>query len=111
VYLQHNSDPVVFFAPELALREPDWLKPGQRGPDVSARMGWIPLVTMWQVALDLPGAGGVPYGFGHMYSYRSNLESWVQIAQPPGWTDAQTERLVPILEAQPDYNAEPDASS
>lgn len=105
VYLQHNSDPVVFFSPDLAFREPDWLKPGQRGPDISREMGWFPLVTMWQVALDLPGAGNVPWGFGHMYSYRSNLESWVQVAQPEGWTDARTDRLVDILEAQPEYNA------
>jgi uncharacterized membrane protein len=110
VYLQHNSDPVVFFSPRLALEEPDWLKPGQRGPDISAEMGWFPLVTMWQVALDLPGAGNVPWGFGHMYPYRSNLESWVQITQPEGWTDAETDRLVTILDAQPDYNAEAQSS-
>jgi uncharacterized membrane protein len=111
VYLQHNSDPVVFFAPELALQMPDWLKPGQRGPDISPEMGWFPLVTMWQVALDLPGAGNVPWGFGHLYSYRANLESWVQITQPEGWTKAKTEKLVPILDAQPDYNAVADSSS
>ena len=92
VYLQHNSDPVVFFSPELALEEPDWLKPGQRGPDISPEMGWFPLVTMWQVALDLPGAGNVPWGFGHMYTYRSNLESWVQITQLEGWTDGEDGR-------------------
>jgi len=105
VYLQHNSDPVVFFSPELAFQEPDWLKSGQRGPDISPEMGWFPLVTMWQVALDLPGAGNVPWGFGHLYTYRANLESWVQITQPEGWTKAKTEKLVPILDAQPDYNA------
>ena len=31
-------------------------------------MGWVPLVTMWQVLLDMPGAGNVPAGYGHMYS-------------------------------------------
>ena len=111
VYLQHNSDPVVFFSPELALEPPDWLEPGQRGPDISPEMGWFPLVTMWQVALDLPGAGNVPWGFGHLYSYRSNLESWVEITQPEGWTPAKTDQLVTILDAQPDYNAAADSSS
>ncbi len=105
VYLQHNSDPVVFFSPDLAFQVPDWLKPGQRGPDISTEMGWFPLVTMWQVALDLPGAGNVPWGFGHMYTYRSNLESWVQVTQPEGWTTAKTDKLVTILDAQPDYDA------
>ena len=111
VYLQHNSDPVVFFSPELALESPDWLEPGQRGPDISPEMGWFPLVTMWQVALDLPGAGNVPWGFGHLYSYRSNLESWVEITQPEDWTSVKTDQLVTILDAQPDYNAAADSSS
>ena len=111
VYLQHNSDPVVFFAPELAFQQPDWLVPGQRGPDISPEMGWFPLVTMWQVALDLPGAGNVPWGFGHMYTYRSNLESWVEITQPEDWTTAKTDQLVTILEAQPTYEEAADSSS
>ena len=111
VYLQHNSDPVVFFAPELAFEEPAWLVPGQRGPDISPEMGWFPLVTMWQVALDLPGAGNVPWGFGHMYTYRSNLESWVEITQPEDWTTAKTDQLVTILEAQPTYEEAADSSS
>ena len=36
-------------------------------------MGWVPLVTMWQVLLDMPGAGNVPTGYGHMYSARANM--------------------------------------
>ena len=111
VYLQHNSDPVVFFAPELAFQQPDWLVPGQRGPDISPEMSWFPLVTMWQVALDLPGAGSVPWGFGHMYTYRSNLESWVEITQPEDWTTEKTDELVSILEAQPTYEEAADSSA
>jgi uncharacterized membrane protein len=111
VYLQHNSDPVVFFDYRLAFEVPEWLEPGQRGPDISETMGWFPLVTMWQVALDLPGAGNVPEGFGHLYTYRANLESWVEITQPEGWTAEKTDQLVPILEAQPTYQEAADSSS
>lgn len=100
VYLQHNSDPVVFFSPDLALEIPDWVLPGQRGPDISEDMGWFPLVTMWQVALDLPGAGSIPEGYGHLYTARANLESWVQIAQPPDWTPAKTDALVEFMKAE-----------
>jgi uncharacterized membrane protein len=100
VYLQHNSDPVVFFSPRLAYEVPDWLRDGQRGPDISADMSWFPLVTMWQVALDLPGAGAIPEGFGHLYTRRANLESWVEITQPEGWTAARTDELVAYMEAQ-----------
>lgn len=100
VYLQHGSDPVVFFSPSLAWEAPSWLEDGQRPPDVSERMGWFPLVTMWQVALDLPGAGNVPWGFGHLYSKRANLESWLAVTDPDGWTAEQTSRLTSILDAQ-----------
>jgi uncharacterized membrane protein len=100
VYLQHNSDPVVFFSPRLAYAVPDWLLDGQRGPDISEDMDWFPLVTMWQVALDLPGAGAVPEGFGHLYTRRANLESWVEITEPPGWTAARTDELVAYMETQ-----------
>ena len=32
VYLQHNSDPVVFFSPDLAFQPPDWLVAGPARP-------------------------------------------------------------------------------
>jgi uncharacterized membrane protein len=100
VYLQHGSDPVVNFSPSLAWSVPDWLLDGQRPPDVSERMGWFPLVTMWQVALDLPSAGNVPYGYGHMYSKRANLEGWVATLSPDGWTTAMTDKLGALLDAR-----------
>jgi uncharacterized membrane protein len=98
VYLQHASDPVTFFSPDLAFSRPDWLAPGQRGPDVSSEMTWFPLVTMWQVALDLPVAGNVPSGYGHLYSSREYLDVWVAIAAPDGWTDDDTARLGDVVE-------------
>ena len=100
VYLQHSSDPVVFFNQALAFEEPEWLLEGQRGPDIPAEMVWVPIVTMWQVALDLPAAGSVPIGHGHMYSPQSNAEAWAAMTQPPGWTSAETEQLVTVMQAQ-----------
>ena len=101
LYLQHGSDPVVFFSPDLAWSPPDWLLDGQRAPDVSERMGWFPLVTMWQVALDLPGAGNVPLGYGHMYSKRANLDGWIAVPNPDGWTQARTDAIAAALETTP----------
>jgi uncharacterized membrane protein len=43
----------------------------------------------------------VPEGFGHLYSKRANLEGWVAVTNPDGWTDAKTEALVSVLEATP----------
>ncbi len=100
VYLQHSSDPVVFFSQDLAFEEPEWLLEGQRGPDISAEMTWVPIVTMWQVALDLPAAGSVPVGHGHMYSPQSNAEAWAAMTQPPGWTAEDTKQLVTVMQAQ-----------
>ncbi|MFC2177478.1 alpha/beta-hydrolase family protein, partial [Actinomycetota bacterium] len=105
VYLQHASDPVTFFSPDLAFSQPDWLKEGQRGPDVSKDMTWLPLVTMWQVAADLPVAGGVPAGHGHLYTSGEYLDGWVGISAPDGWTDIDTERLEMLL-ADRDLEAE-----
>ncbi len=96
VYLQHASDPVSFFSTDLAFERPAWLADDGRGPDVSERMGWFPVVTMWQVLLDMPGAGAVPDGFGHEYSYAANLRAWAAVTEPPNWTP---DRERAILEA------------
>lgn len=101
VYLQYGSDPVVNFSPSLAWERPDWLQDGRRPPDVSERMGWFPLVSMVQVAFDLPGSTSVPEGFGHLYSKKANAESWVAITNPPGWTAEKTTALTALLESQP----------
>ena len=88
----------------MAFTSPEWLNDGERGPDVSARMGWFPLVTMWQVLLDLPGAGSIPMGFGHLYSATSNLESWVAVTNPPGWTAEKTATHASLREKRPYQN-------
>ncbi|HET7760924.1 MAG TPA: alpha/beta-hydrolase family protein [Phycicoccus sp.] len=101
VYLQHASDPVVFFSRDLAFSPPEWLRDGQRGPDVSPRMGWFPIVTMVQVLLDLPGAGNVPMGYGHLYSATAHLTAWAAITDPPNWSAERAATLSRVLEARP----------
>jgi uncharacterized membrane protein len=97
VYLQHASDPVTFFSSDLAFDRPEWLADGQRGPDVSPTMGWVPLVTMLQVLLDMPSAGSVPEGYGHMYSARANMEAWAAVTRPPKWNDVRADGIVKAL--------------
>ena len=99
MYLQHASDPISFFAGSLAFSEPDWLKEGQRGPDVSDKMHWLPVVTMWQVAADLAVAGNVPRGHGHLYKSGEYLDGWVGISRPDGWIAEDTSRLAEFLDA------------
>ncbi|WP_296214326.1 alpha/beta hydrolase [uncultured Corynebacterium sp.] len=66
LFLQHPSDPVVWWSPSLIAKEPDWLKE-PAGFDRSPSMSWIPFVTFWQVTMDLPVAANVPNGHGHNY--------------------------------------------
>jgi uncharacterized membrane protein len=95
VYLQNASDPIVWWSPQLIFNHPDWLR-GERGPDVSPGMVWLPLVTFWQVTADMAFSTGVPDGHGH--SYRADyVNGWADVAQPPGWTDADTARLRPVV--------------
>lgn len=98
VYLQHGSDPVTFFDPNLAFEQPEWLSAGQSAPDVADRMEWYPIVTMWQVLLDMPAAGDVPPGHGHLFTHRSNLESWIGVMALEGWSEQQVGELAQFME-------------
>lgn len=100
-YLQHASDPVVFFSPDLVLREPDWLRDGQRGPGIADDFVYVPLVTFWQMAFDLPRATAVPVGWGHVYSAEANGAAWVAVTRPDGWSAADTTALRAMLAARP----------
>jgi uncharacterized membrane protein len=91
LFLQHPSDPVVWWTPDLLFGKPEWLiEP--RGQDRTALMRWYPVVTFWQVSADLTNAEGVPGGHGHNYS-NDILDGWVAVAPPDGWTAADTERI------------------
>jgi uncharacterized membrane protein len=88
VFLQHASDPVVWWSPDLVLRQPDWLQESH-GQDVIAAMHWYPVVTFWQVTGDLLISVDPPAGHGHHYGPEVPV-AWAAILHPPGWTDSQT---------------------
>jgi uncharacterized membrane protein len=96
LYVQHPSDPVVWWSPSLLFREPDWLKEAP-GFDRSPTMRWMPVVTFWQVTLDLPRAGNVPNGHGHNYG-TSVLDGLVAVAGEDRFTVEDVERLRGQLE-------------
>jgi len=98
VYLQHATDPIVFFSPGLLFSSPDWLKDGERGPDLTPDMDWYPGVTFWQVAADLPMAGAVPGGHGHTYSKASYIDTWAAVTEPEGWSDEKANQLKAFVE-------------
>lgn len=95
VYLQHPSDPIVWWAPRLIVSEPDWLRE-PRGADVSPAVRWYPFVTFWQVTADMAFATGVPAGHGHSYG-AAPVTAWADIAPPAGWTPGRTAELTAII--------------
>ena len=94
--LQHPSDPVVWWSPDLLFARPDWLIEAP-GRDRSPAMRWYPLVTFFQATADLTNAADVPAGHGHYGD--SMLDGWAAVAPPPGWTSRDTERLRTALHA------------
>ncbi|WP_018334633.1 alpha/beta hydrolase [Actinomycetospora chiangmaiensis] len=95
LYLQHPSDPVVWWSPRLLWERPDWLVE-PRGYDVLGAMSWYPVITFWQVTIDLVNAVDVPPGHGHVYQDEV-LRGWAAIGAPQGWTDADTTRVQQAL--------------
>ena len=100
LFLQHASDPIVWWSPDLLFSRPDWLvePPGR---DRTSAMRWYPIVTFWQVGADVTNASGVPGGHGHNYG-KSVLDGWVAVAPPPGWTSADTDRIANALDETAD---------
>jgi uncharacterized membrane protein len=91
VFLQHASDPIVWWSPDLLWSRPAWLHEGT-GPDVIDSMHWYPVVTFWQVTCDLIASTKVPSGHGHNYG-KETITAWAAILHPPGWTASDTTQL------------------
>lgn len=85
LYLQYPTDPIVFFEPTMLYTRPPWLT-GERPPDVSPLLNWYPVVTFFQLLLDMALAQTSPIGFGHVYAPTDYLDAWTILTDPPGWT-------------------------
>jgi len=97
LYLQHGSDPVVWWNPDLILHEPDWLKE-TAAPDVTPRFSWVPILTFLQVTVDQFVGTSPPNGYGHNYVDKI-ANSWAAVAPAPNWTDDDTQRLQELIDA------------
>lgn len=94
-FVQHASDPVVWWAPALLLHKPDWLSE-PRGTGVLPNLRWYPFVTFWQVAGDLPFAFNTTAGHGHRYG-NSMVDSWIGVLNA-NLTKEQVEQLHKIID-------------
>jgi uncharacterized membrane protein len=95
LYMQHASDPVVWFDFDLFWNMSDWLRE-PRGSDVSSRMYWYPIVTFWQVTVDQFFGVTVPNGHGHNYPDTS-VAAWAAIAEPADWSPDKSVRLQSLI--------------
>jgi uncharacterized membrane protein len=92
--LSHHNDPIAVMAPEMLIREPDWLA-GERGRGVPDDLEWFPVGTFFQVAVDamnamvmVPGKFG---SFGH--DYRADMARAVATAYDLPATETQLEAI------------------
>ena len=92
VFLQYSSDPVVFYDPRSLWRRPPWMR-DPPAPDMSEHLIFMPIVTQFQLALDMALSFGSPPGFGHAYYAQDYIGPWVQVTAPENWSAADTVRL------------------
>jgi uncharacterized membrane protein len=92
VYLQYASDPITFFEPQALYRPPDWLD-NPRGPDVSPHLRWFPVVTFFQLIIDMPASTWAPVGYGHVYAPDDYIDAWLAVTAPSGWSSEDVDRL------------------
>lgn len=96
--LQHATDPVTWLGPELLWQRPEWLVEGNRPPDVSPAMRWIPVVTAVQVLLDTFVSVDVPARHGHAFG-DVMLQGWVGVTGDGGLDQAAMTRIQRVIES------------
>ena len=96
--LSHHNDPIAVMAPEMMIKEPDWLS-GERGRGVPDDLEWFPVGTFLQVVVDamnamvmVPGKFG---SFGH--DYRADMARMVAVAYGLAASEAQLKAIEDAL--------------
>ena len=93
MFLQYPSDPIVFFEPQSFWRRPEWMREPP-GDGISPYLRFVPIVTPFQLALDMAMSTATPAGYGHAYYAQDYIGPWVALTEPEDWTDQDTVRLM-----------------
>ncbi|WP_108659160.1 alpha/beta hydrolase [Acuticoccus kandeliae] len=104
IFLQYASDPITFFEYRGFFRRPDWMDE-PRGPDVSATLRWVPIITMLQVALDMAVSTSAPMGYGHLFAPEHYASGWVELMDID-WDAADLARLNAHMRRAPLFGAD-----
>jgi uncharacterized membrane protein len=99
VFMQHPSDPIVWWSPDLVHSEPAWIGEGA-GDDVNPDLRWWPLVTFWQLTIDMAVSGGTNPGHGHVYEDEM-VPTWEAVLRRPV-SDEVRERIVATIRGEAD---------
>lgn len=95
LYLQHASDPITWYSPDLLFNKPDWLRE-PRGSGVSQDVKWYPIVTYIQLGIDQFFGANVPLGHGHNYG-NTMVSSWEAITSPTDWDTTRSNKLQELI--------------
>lgn len=72
-----------------------------RGADVAESFTWLPVISFFQVAVDMLSAASVPAGHGHNYAARDYIEAWAAVTARDDWTADDTSGLTPLIANEP----------
>jgi uncharacterized membrane protein len=98
VMLNYASDPIVNFRLDAWYRRPAWMA-DPRAADINPHFRWFPVVTMFQLAVDMALALQVPR-FGHYYAYPDYIYAWSGLLDLPDWSADRRARLDAIMDAR-----------
>ena len=94
LYVQHATDPVVWWTPDLLFDRPAWLaEPPGKGRHPG--MFYMPVLTFFQVTADLGNAVGGSQGYGHLYDHQI-LDGWAAATGREGWDDDEFQRFAEL---------------
>ncbi|WP_348641028.1 alpha/beta-hydrolase family protein [Martelella sp. HB161492] len=111
IFLQYASDPIVFFEPDSFFHKPRWMREPP-APDVSKKLRYFPIVTEFQLAVDMALSKALPEGYGHNYVARDYIDAWLEILNPSHWSDEKTDELKDICRWGEVYGCKaPDAAT
>ena len=95
-YVVHGNDPVGWFSWSGLYSPPAWIT-GHTPPNVPSQVIWFPVVTFLQTAADLMAGFSAPVGYGHNYN-DAFAQGMASVAAPEGWTTADTDHLIVVLD-------------
>lgn len=74
VFVQYASDPIVWWSPTMLYQRPDWMREAA-GRDIARVPMWLPILSLWELSLDMPASNNTPPGHGHIYRHDA-IHAW-----------------------------------